>query len=65
MDSMHAPSRPQAYKVMTCIILQTGKYKHGFHAVDVQAPNGAADLTRRIPKGSYYISLSILFYVLL
>ena len=49
---------------MICIILQTGKYRHGFHAVDVQAPNGAADLTHRIPKGSYYKPLSVVFYVL-
>lgn len=30
--------------------LQTGVYQHRFHAVDVQAPTGAADLTSHIPK---------------
>ena len=33
-------------------LFQTGFYQHEFHAVDVQAPIGAADLTRHIPKGS-------------
>ena len=42
-------------------MFQTGRYRHGFHAVDVQAPDGSADLTRRIPKGlcPLYKSLSI------